>query len=742
VGTSARPVLPVMLTAELRPFRLVFLVRTDEPATVEAAFRSASAVWGGWRCPVVAVGPSGEIAEQDRLLVQTVGIDALVNATAAAGSTERWPTEPFRRPIHVARPQDLRDGAWWPLHPADLSEAFPDPGRPAHVAVPVRAGELVGGVPRLWALAALGGARDPRDVAELGRAGVTLGPPSDPADMVLAQLGRSSLLSATAVHDVDQDVRSLTGGATLASALVVTVLPAAPVGALPAESAEAVAWWNRRALRPALSDRHAGLSVVLPVPAAHDQRVVDALQRTAHAAAAAPAVFLLPGPGADAGDLARVRELLDLPAFSGTYADRAAPDGPGVVLDADPAPRWSVPRTAGVRSTLPAVLTPDGTSLRYPPPIPVAAGARGRTVVRVSSPMFVGPRRPFTAGLHLRGSLWDGPGVSAVLERLDEADLHLGAPAPQDVLRACLTEDWEPEPYVLNDKGRQVAGLLERVRAADVDPEVLCERATLAVAAALTPRPDRDLMREVRRVADRSGLTDEEVLDALSKAARPAAADFDGLWSRPPVKDAVEGSRSRLAQVLTDLARAQLLDVTLPVRCDACGQRDWLRVDAAPPVPACPGCGLRARYEHGSKGQIVAYRASTLLVRACQNGGLIPAAAAVRLSRDYSFVLPGVDVKVPIRHGRTRLDAPRGGVRDVDLLGWSGQSLFVGEAKTDARSFGDLSTTVQMAAHLGADAVLLVSPDPAPLATVEAALSLAAPHRIAVKTMSGRQLLR
>jgi hypothetical protein len=373
--------------------------------------------------------------------------------------------------------------------------------------------------------------------------------------------------------------------------------------------------------------------------------------------------------------------------------------------------------------------------------VPVAAGARGRTVVRLSGRSIVGPRRPFTAGLHLRGGRWDGPGVAAVLGQLDEADLHLGSPTSEEVLRACLTDDWEPAPYVVNDKGRQVAGLLERVRAADVSPEVLCERATLAVAAALTPRPDRDLSRAVSRVAEGAGLTAEEVLDALSKVARPAAASFDSLWSRPEVSAAVDGSRSRLARVLADLARAQLLDVVLPVRCDACGQRDWLRVDAAPPVPDCPGCGLRARYEQGDRGQTVAYRASTLLVRANQNGGLIPAAAAVRLTEARSFVLPGVDVTIPTKHGRTAIDQPPNGFREVDLLGWSWSSLFVGEAKTHARSFGDLSATVALAAHLGADVVLLVSPNPPPLAILQTAMASAARHRITVKTLTGRKLL-
>ncbi len=107
----------------------------------------------------------------------------------------------------------------------------------------------------------------------------------------------------------------------------------------------------------------------------------------------------------------------------------------------------------------------------------------------------------------MKDGRWDSDGVSTVLPDLVAPDLELGAPASEAVLHACFAEEWQRPPYRLGDKGRQVAGLLERVRSAEVDERVLCRKATLAIAAALTPPPDRNLIRAVRDLADSAAST-------------------------------------------------------------------------------------------------------------------------------------------------------------------------------------------------------------------------------------------
>jgi hypothetical protein len=81
--------------------------------------------------------------------------------------------------------------------------------------------------------------------------------------------------------------------------------------------------------------------------------------------------------------------------------------------------------------------------------------------------------------------------------------------------------------------------------------------------------------------------------------------------------------------------------------------------------------------------------------------------------------------------------------RDIDLLGWRWNQLFVGEAKTSPTWFTDdqVTSTVDLAAHVGADLALLVCPNPLPEGACELAGELAGRRGLKIETLMGSALM-
>lgn len=131
-------------------------------------------------------------------------------------------------------------------------------------------------------------------------------------------------------------------------------------------------------------------------------------------------------------------------------------------------------------------------------------------------------------------------------------------------------------------------------------------------------------------------------------------------------------------------------------------------------------------------------------MRAQTNGTLIPAAATVLLQQRDAFVLPGVDIALEAygAHGQPRPPhwAP---TRDIDLLGWRGGFLFIGEAKTDARRFDVPTVTdaVELASFVGADMLVLTAPNDLEPQQREALSAEVADKGLQTEFLVGSQLL-
>lgn len=766
------------LTVDLRPVRLACLVSSEVPATIEAAIRHVSGCWGGLRSLLVPLDEDGGVDEWTRQAIRVVRPDVVVDHTAADGSQGRVPAELLVDPgaARWVKPENKHS---WPASPLMFPYAYRSVVEDGVVAaVPVESveAELVpsghglvspatlpaamGGVPRLLALAAVGGLSTPAQVREVASTGVVLHPPGSAADLVLAQLRGASLLAASARHDIDVlDWQGTPGTPVLAASAVVLL-----VGDL-SELGEAdaarwvVRWWNERAMRPVIEDGLARLHLLLPKDALTDDRVRTAFATTiSEHCRSAPNVILRRAPGITPGDFDEAVTHLGLTPFGGAPTDHAPPPAPGNVTYWDEngsasgrlaEERWMRDRVTGTRDRLPTVLTAgDTTTLRYRPPITLDPAWSGPAMVRLSHPSLVAPRLGGVVdrlpGLFARDAHWDGPGVAVLVQYPAQVDLTVSIPEPAEILHACLTHDWEPAPYTLGDKGRHVEGLLRAVHAAAVPDDVLTRRVVAAIADRLTPKPGRDLTNVLKRLEKKAGVSPEDVLAAAGKQFRPTSAMFNDLYSCPAVKDAVTGDDD-LAAVLEQLTRAGLLRHVVEVQCPVCGLASTIALHEAVALPRCPGCGETARYSIPTGAPAVRFEATSLLVRAYTNGSLVPAAATVQLRARGAYVLPGVNLSVPVPEPHAPLEKTElggDGVRDLDLLGWQGPVLFTAEAKTDPAAFTKetLTSALRLSAHIGAQVLYLCCPRAIDNATVTLAEELARPYGIRIDTMAGQTL--
>jgi len=289
----------------------------------------------------------------------------------------------------------------------------------------------VGGIPRLLALAALGGFDNQAVQRSYATHQVTAGAPPGPAELALAQLTATSLIGETARHDVDAEIGDPHWGLSMAGAARILLVDGTQQHADDEITNSAVHWWNARALRPAVHDQLHRLSLLLPVAALHDQRVIGAVGAMIDAlTTSSPAVFLLPGPGVTPTAIDMAREQLRLPLFSGTYCDHTGHSGTpaAVVVGEDPADRWrGVPRLSGQRSSLPAVLAGPRATVRYLPPLQLDQQLQGPAWLRISGRTITGPRRPLVAESHVSAGKgkWDGPGVAVPVSMPAQADIEL-----------------------------------------------------------------------------------------------------------------------------------------------------------------------------------------------------------------------------------------------------------------------------------------------------------------------------
>jgi len=690
-----------MLRTQLRPTRLAFLLPKDSPEALRRAISTASTVWGGMRSVLLPID-ADQLAEPPwTAFLKAASPDHIVVlGSSFAGATQYIRSLGVKCSLQTLTSQ-------LPGQPQLSSPVIfvPPPARhqmhllAAHLSSD--SDELSSWQPAQWIACGASSVTNNPCI----EVGIDVQASSDWEHILLAQIAGTTVLALTALNDTDGEMPPRFPRLTTVAMLWVVTASTS--------QEDLMRIWNYRALRPVDDAIMQRLSLIGTDEAFNAPAVVEAARDAiAQLARSSPAI-MFDGTVDDAQHLSVFLTGVGAVPFHGTVSDEAPSSGERsmMYMPGNAGEHWLDPRLSGLYSDQPVVLTPQRTTIRYLQPVDVFPPYVSHGRLRVTANLITGPRRDGVAALYLPGAVWDKTGVSLPVEHFEKLDLNLNLPDPEDVLQASISVDYGPRAWSLNDKGKHVMGIIERLNSAEVDLDLLQNRAFYEVSRALTPQPDRDLKHEVRRLAEQSdALTNVDIIEALGKVYRPSTMTFDQLCTKTNAGD--DEAKKTLSTVLADMTRASLLEHVLPFRCSVCGLSAFLSLPAAVGRPICTGCGSFADYTNVEPGPPrLAFRGTTLLTRAFENGSLVPAAATVGLRRTGAFVLPGVDIKLSLLHSvASRLFAQREaerGVhsRDVDLIGWTTARLFSAEAKRSiaALKAEGFAKSLEIATALGVD---------------------------------------
>lgn len=660
------------VTARVRPQRLAFAVDDGDCVALKHAFAAAATIWGGIRSPILVVEGGGcAVSMWSEGIADCIGFDAVVDLRSDASAPLQFSDGARTIPIHPVRPLDA--GQSWSAHALAAIPPIEVPGLRAFAGSPESLIESAGagcvatpGELALWT----------EGVGEF-KSGCTA------LELVAAQASGQSLLEVAAHQDVDWQA----AGVILESVLFVAV------AADDEDFVTALVFWNYRALRPRIwAD---GKSVLLSFADAHTEGLAAVLADAAALAATTPRIVLL----SDSVGEEDLWQLVDHWGFqrhqSGEISERlAAPgpmDGPINVGIFDPIHQWFGPRTSGSQTQSEVAWSRPNTAISVPSPVTWSPSHwwSGAVCFTLDGDQFDVPRTGATARLYHPNSTWDTGGLRLLTNPLGRYDFWLNLPEPEEILAAGLDE--RGFAFRPNDKATQIQGVLAATR----DRSLFRRASVISTIQALTATSSRDLTRQLGEVAERGTFTPDETAQMMA-----AIAPSVGLRCSAVAERVTGATKEETSEALDHLVREGLVERGFQTKCDVCGLKLFADLQRAASTPHCAGCGSRASLVVESLTEpVLHYRLGSLLQRLSLNGGLAPLAAACLLLDENSYVVPGADLNAS---GESR--------GEVDLIGWKGRTVFVGEAKMSAVGFDDYDFAAdwEHARDIGANQYLLV----------------------------------
>jgi len=305
-------------------------------------------------------------------------------------------------------------------------------------------------------------------------------------------------------------------------------------------------------------------------------------------------------------------------------------------------------------------------------------------------------------------------------------EIAVTIPEPSAILSAALRDTGLT--FTLSDKGKYAQALLARAPGLE---ELVRQPGALEVITDLTRKRSSRFKKEVEKLlGDKPG--DASLADRIAALARETVPLPHQSVAELPKHDLDAGD---IADIVERLVALGLCSRGFSVDCAECQMESYVEHSAVTPQASCPGCGAAGAYR-GAKdkpaGPAVRYRLNSLLDRASDNGapphilgmGCLGEHAAGR----PLYVLPGA----LLREGDVELG-------EVDLLGYLGEHVIVGEVKTSPGEFTEEQITkdLSLAARADADIYVMVAVYPLTAEQEGMAAGLAAAQGCQLLAFSG-----
>lgn len=632
-----------VVTVDFRPTVAAWLIPTNDRAALHRAVRGAARRWGGLGEPVIPVSPTGLIRPFWRQVLDILRPDFAVNVGLAPTAAARGAAG-----VQVVPEQQL-DGVTSGCHQLAVTD--------------------VAQLRNRWVMRATGTLRDD---AALGAV-----PDDEVADwesfvqLVEGDAGgvgaaRSQLERTSVLHLALEHAGEIQ--ATNMSSLPVVLWVCAP------NSYRDVLWfWNYRALssrtiwpaRMALVDSTIGQA----------DEFADVLSDVVAQSARAEPAVVVNILTVDRATLRQVATRLGLTRTTATKMRRpvaggGVTDGPlDYIEKVDLKNALINQRRYGSRAYVSAPITRPRTRLDLAAPVPLNNRIGGTLRIRMSEiPGTVVPPRPQVAQLFHRNAYWDDPSaVGLVVSPTRRMFLDLAIPTPHDVFTAALADrgvTWEA-----SNAGVYGQALLQ-ISAADI----FGRSAVVRVIQALTTPRSKALAAALRRLP--MG-TPEAVIGRL-------AAEWGGRAQQTflPVETIASRlnrvSKASVGDAVEELCAVGLAERGAAIVCSTCSLRSFVALTLAEPRAKCPACGAGGEYVRaGAGGMAITYRLNALLDRASDNGVALHLSGMALLgSRADCHLWPGVNLS----------DSTKA-MGEIDLCGYIGRDLVLGEAKMSSEEF-------------------------------------------------------